>query len=344
MKNVKIVEKFKYLIFISAAILLAGIIFAIVSFATGGNGLNLGIDFTGGATIEIDADSEITQADKDAVLKMLNDGGFKVNGEIQSSPATDGGMTYEIRLSYVYEGKRVDNQEVFMEHVQGDLSDDSNNGICGEIQTYFGDRLEDGAVKAHAVGETASNALISSAILATVVAIVVMLIYIIIRFTFTSALAAVCALAHDVIMMVALTAIFGVTVNSTFIAAIITIIGYSINASIVIFDRVREERKIADSTGRTIEEIANYSIASTFRVNALSTLTTFIMVFFLVILSVSTISEFILPIIFGLVSGLFSANVVAPSLWVKFRKIADKVEAKRKEKKGGYVGATKQDA
>ena len=315
-ENVKIVEKFKYFICVSLAVILAGLVFMIV------RGMNFGVDFAGGARIEIETDTSVTI---ETVTKAVNEsieGEYTLSGAVQASPS-DGYVTYEATLKYP---SNVDESK-FVEAIQGELAQ--------KIADKLG--IDVSKVNAYTVGATASQSLIRSAIIALSVAIVVMLIYIVIRFTLSSALASVCALIHDVLIMIALTTIFHVPVNSTFIAAVITIVGYSINATIIIFDRIREERKSIANEELSDVEIANSSIVKTMGRTILTTLTTLIMVVMLAIFSVSTIREFIIPIIFGLIAGTYSSVVLASGFWVLFRKLGRKIQEKRAQKKS-YSG------
>ncbi len=341
-KYAKIVEKFKFVLIIALAVILAGLVFGIVRVSTGDTFLNFGIDFTGGATIEITSDEQISQDNQKKIVEFIEKDGYRVNGDVQETNATEG-YIYELRLSYERNGKTITDEKAFLTEI---FESGNDQDLCGRVYTYATEdltlSLEENSVRAFAVGQTASNSLVRAAVLATIVAIIVMLIYTVIRFTFSSALAAVCALAHDVLIMIALMSIFNVTINSTFIAAVITIIGYSINATIVIFDRVRAELKLSTSAEKSDKEIANKSVCSTLAVTILSTLTTLIMVVFLAIFSVTTIQEFILPIIFGLVAGAISSTIIAPALWIQFRKLGKKIV--KKKKSSGYSGAVKQDS
>lgn len=348
-ENVKIVEKFKIFIAVSLAIVLIGLGFIIFG------GMNVGVDFRGGAKIEIEfigsfaKDGEAAELIKDKLTEIIEtDNDYKISGKIQDSPSGEG-STYEITLRYYHEHELTQDEEKdFITYIQGSedgtsLSDD----IVEKLNTYFGENeylksldasVEAENVKAYTVGKTASDGLVRSAVIALAVAIVVMLAYIVIRFTFASALAAVCALIHDVLIMIAFTAIFSVPVNSTFIAAVITIVGYSINATIIIFDRVREERKSISNKEMSDEFVANKSIAATLGRTILTTLTTLVMVVALAIFSVSAIQEFIIPIIFGLIAGTYSSVFLASGFWVMFRKLGKKI-ADKKAKKGSYKGA-----
>ena len=340
-KQFKIVEKFKIFLAISLVIILAGVVMLFVK------GMNVGIDFSGGAKLEIQlssfaGDSDARDIIDGEVSKFLQESGLKKVGAVQTSPS-EGGVTYEYRLSYYHNGdlKTAEQEQEFMAFIQGDLYDDTNNGLCGELQTKLdelfktnetlvakGAVLDENAVTAHTVGATASGSLLRNACIALLVAVVIMLIYIVIRFTLSSALASICALVHDVLIMIALTVIFQIPVNSTFIAAIITIVGYSINATIVVFDRIREESKQESNKDKTDAEIANYSIVKTLGRSILTTLTTLVMVVFLAIFSVSTIKEFIIPIIFGLIAGAYSSVFLASSFWTIFRKVGKKSKKK----------------
>ncbi len=339
-KNFKLVEKFKYLVIISLVVILAGAAMMIFK------GINIGIDFTGGTKLEVDLGSFANEGDnkqiiEDKILQVIADNQCEVTGAVQVSTANDGGATFEIRLSY-YHGKKLTTKEEETEFIGFVQGNEGEEGLCqiiqAELETLFeenqtlknaGAYIDDDSVYAYTVGATASSSLLKSAILALLVAIVVMLIYIVIRFTFSSALAAVVALVHDVLIMIALTTLFQVEVNSTFIAAVITIVGYSINATIIIFDRVREMTKSTAHADSTDAEIANQAIKETLVRTILTTITTLVMVVALAVLSVSTIQEFIFPIIFGLLAGTFSSIILAPSFWVIFRKIGKNVKAKK---------------
>ncbi len=341
-KDFKVVQRFPILIAISAVVILAGLLVMIFS------GLNIGIDYEGGAKVEIELagdyseNAEFRNGFEDKFTAFINDNGYEVADKMQVSPLSEGGATYEFRLSYELNGKKVgkseEEQTAFIQSLNGAADDASDEGFKGvleaEVQKYLeekgmGAEYEEGCVKIAVIGASSSQSLLNATFLAIALALVAILVYIMIRFTVSSGLAAICGLTHDVLIMIALTAIFQIPVNTTFIAAVITIIGYSINASIVIFDKVRECRKSTAFAYASDEEIANYAIKHSFVKIALSIITTLIMVVALVLFSVSTIQEFILPIIFGLIAGTFSALCLSPSIWVKFRKIGAKMKKKK---------------
>ena len=357
-KEFHLVEKFKIFIVVALAVVLVGAGFMIANLIGGKNVMNFGIDFTGGAVIDIDLyDFARNEENKKIIEKAVTDvitsekNGCKIEGAMTTSDSSDGGATYEFRLAYYQNGKTLTTEEEgreFVRFVKEDLSEEITETLTAlfeenETLRNAGAVLSDSepggneAVTAFSVSASAATTLISKALIALLVAIVLMLVYIVIRFTASSALAAVCALVHDVLIMIALTTVFNIPVNSTFIAAVITIVGYSINATIIIFDRIREELKTSSAKDKTDIEIANLAIKDTLNRTILTTVTTLVMVVVLAFFSVSTISEFIVPIIFGLLAGAFSSVLLAPAIWVFFRKIGSAWKAKR-EAKNGYIG------
>ncbi|MDE5593417.1 MAG: protein translocase subunit SecF, partial [Clostridiales bacterium] len=171
------------------------------------------------------------------------------------------------------------------------------------------------------VGATVSTELLFTAILAVSLALIFMLCYIGLRFQLSSGLACIIALFHDVLIMFAAMAIFHVEINSTFIAALITILGYSINNSIIIFDRVRENMRSVFAKNMTPEAVANKSIKDTLLRSINTTITTLIMIAMVAIIGVSDIRIFAFPIIIGLLAGTYSSVCIAPSLWALFQRV-----------------------
>ncbi|MDE6028928.1 MAG: protein translocase subunit SecF [Clostridiales bacterium] len=200
------------------------------------------------------------------------------------------------------------------------------------------------------VGATVSTELLFTAILAVSLALIFMLCYIGIRFQLSSGLACIIALFHDLLIMFAAMAIFHVEINSTFIAALITILGYSINNSIIIFDRVRENMRSVYAKNMTPEGIANKSIKDTLLRSINTTITTLIMIAMVAIIGVSDIRIFAIPIIIGLLAGTYSSICIAPSLWALFQRVGknranfnlppvEKKDKKQKQAKQSKTGA-----
>lgn len=177
------------------------------------------------------------------------------------------------------------------------------------------------------VGATVSTELLFTAIIAVVLALMFMLSYIGIRFQISSGLACIIALFHDILIMFAFMAICHIEINSTFIAALITILGYSINNSIIIFDRVRENMRSLNAKRMTPEAVANKSVKDTLLRSINTTITTLIMILMVAIIGVSDIRIFAFPIIIGLISGTFSSICIAPSLWALFQRVSAKNRA-----------------
>ena len=173
------------------------------------------------------------------------------------------------------------------------------------------------------VSAEVSDNLKKSAFLATFAAVVLMLIYIAFRFQVSSAFAAVVCLLHDVIMMLLAYLVFQIPVSSTIIAAMLTIVGYSINATIVIFDRVRENVR-ANPDPKKFSENVDGGIKSTIWRSLNTTITTLLTIGMVYILGVTSIKEFALPLIVGIVSGAYSSICLAGPLWNAFKKVGKK--------------------
>lgn len=172
---------------------------------------------------------------------------------------------------------------------------------------------------------TVSTEILKSAILAISVALLCMLIYIVIRFELLSGIAAVVALVHDLLIMFCGMVIFHIEVNANFIAGIITILGYSINNTIIIFDRVRENMKLLGGkrlNGKLVKPayIANLSVQETIMRSINTTLTTLVTISMVAIIGVPSIRIFALPIIFGLLAGTYSSIFIAPTIWAMLMK------------------------
>ncbi len=183
-------------------------------------------------------------------------------------------------------------------------------------------------IKTDQVSASTSSRLIGDTFKAVVLAIILMLAYISIRFDFKSGVCAVVALAHDVILMFGFYSLFQLTINTSFVAAVLTIIGYSINATIIVFDRVRENMRTMKKT--TFDEKANAAIRSSYTRTLFSSLTTLFTIGALYVLGVSSIREFALPIIVGIVCGAYSSLFVAPTLWGLWKESSAKDAKKSK--------------
>lgn len=173
------------------------------------------------------------------------------------------------------------------------------------------------------VGATVSVELIFNAVLAVVLALIFMLVYIGFRFQLSSGIACILALLHDVLIMFLFMAICHVEINSTFIAALITILGYSINNSIIVFDRVRENMQSIYVKTKTPEDVADKSVKETLLRSINTTITTVIMILMVAIIGVTDIRIFAFPILVGLLAGTYSSIFIAPSLWALFQRVGN---------------------
>ena len=270
------IKKYKLWFSISIVIILIGIVMFFY------RGLNIGIDFIGGTTISIDIGKEYEKADvdkiikkysKDAVLKKVNDTGLEIRSK-------------EFPTEKVKE-------------------------FFDELKGLYG--LEDSALLSqNELGESVGKELTSRALVALIIATLCMLIYIIIRFELLFGIAAIVALVHDVLITLSAYAIFFVPINSPFIAAILTIVGYSINDTIVIFDRIRENKKL--HSGKSPEYIANKSLEQSY-VRCINTSLTTIVIILAVYIFVPSVREFSFPIFIGMIAGTYSSLFIATPTW-----------------------------
>lgn len=168
----------------------------------------------------------------------------------------------------------------------------------------------------------------------TLLAILFILIYIIFRFDFKSGVMAIFALVINVLVMAAVYAITNIAINTTFIAAMLTVVGYSINNTIVIFDRIRENKR-QRKRNESISEMTNRSIRETMGRTINSTITTLITIVLIYILGVSTIKQFALPLIIGIIAGAYTSIFVASTFWASWQEAAAEAKAAAAAEKKG---------
>ncbi|MBR1874559.1 MAG: protein translocase subunit SecF, partial [Eubacterium sp.] len=225
------------------------------------------------------------------------------------------------------------------------LTEDQSAKVRSELAKKF-NTTED-KVESETISASVSNEMQMDAIIATLIAVACMLLYIWIRFRhIATAGAAVLALCHDVLVVFTVYVLFGqfIQVGSTFIAVMLTIVGYSINDTIVVFDRIRENRNKANSRD-DLKEIINRSITETLSRSINTSITTFIMVFMLAVLGVSSVRQFAIPLIVGLLAGTYSSICVASPLWYLFsgrgKAAVKKTETYSKSNKKGVEGGSR---
>lgn len=294
-KTIDFIGNWKKYVLISGAVVVICIGGLIVNGAARGTLLNYSLDFIGGTStsVSVDEQTEITDELKEGVLaEVKNITGL--NGEVSTSD-DKGVKKITVRTTA--------------------LTEDQANEVRTGLADKFG--VEQGQVESETISASVSDEMKTDAVVATLIAIVCMLIYIWIRFrNIKTGASAVIALIHDVIVVftVYVVASSVIQVGSTFIACILTIVGYSINDTIVVFDRIRENRKTASS--RTdLAEVINKSITETLSRSINTSVTTFIMIFMLALLGVSSVRQFAIPLIVGVIAGCYSSICVASPLW-----------------------------
>lgn len=277
----------KQCLMISAGIMVLALLLSLF-----GMGINVGIDFSGGMSMQYTMGEAVTQSD---IEGMLNGIGLK---DYAVSVQGTGKDSINIRIKAIDEDGVQGVQASITEALQAKYP---NAAIYGDVNY---------------VGPVAGATLLRNAFLSVLIAALCMLIYIAIRFDFNSGAAAVLGLVHDVLIMLSFMVILRsfVQMNSSFIAAMLTIVGYSINNTIIIFDRIRENaRKMPSSTPRV--DVVNRSIKECLGRTINTTLTTLVTIVCLYIFGVSSIREFALPIIVGIISGVYSANMINGYVW-----------------------------
>lgn len=270
----------KRLLLIAAVFIIAGILGMVI------RGFNFGIDFVGGTIAQF----EMHRTFETAEIKAVTD---KYDKDIIISAAGDGNTQVIIKSTINFD-----------ESVKAE--------IIADFCEAFGITDED-VLSFDIVSPTIGKELRSQALKASAITIICVLLYITVRIEFVSALSSIIALLHDVLIMVGFYAIFHLQVNSSFIAAVLTILGYSINSSIVVFDRIKDEtRKHSRSD---IVGIVDDSLAKSAKRTVYTTLTTMLAVISLYVFGVTSIREFTLPMIVGFAAGAYSSLFVAPSVW-----------------------------
>ncbi len=291
----KIVENAKIYFLVPLVIVLIGAIFMFAC-----SGFVQDVDFAGGMTMYVDMGKEVklddvakTVAAADASIKspkVLNSDDNVII--IQTTP------------------------------IERDVRDKIIDALCKEYS------IERTAIlQVEDVTATMGAELRSQALKAALIACVLMLLYITIRFEFFTGISAVICLLHDVLIMLSFYAIFRIPMNANFIAAMLTIIGYSINNTIVVFDRIRENQGKA---ARDLKSLVNTSISQTLKRSIYTTLTTIIPVILLYVLGVDSIKDFALPLMVGLLAGTYSSIFLAGSTWVGFKSLNKKKKLAKK--------------
>ncbi len=279
---------------ISLAVIVAGFVVMGVSKAKTGDALNYSLEFKGGTQTTVVFNEKIT-------LETANE---KIVPGIENITGSS------VQIQTVQ-----DSDEVIFK--TSTLTVEQREAINRMLMEDWG--IEESKITSETISSTISNEMKSDTIIAVVVAIVCMLIYIRIRFKdLRFGVSSIIALLHDVLVVLAFYAAAKVSVSNTFVACMLTIVGYSINATIVIFDRIRENMAVMSSKD-DLKDVVNRSITQTMSRSIFTSLTTFIMVAVLYIMGVTSIRDFALPLMVGIVCGTYSSICLAGGMWYLFR-------------------------
>lgn len=292
-KQFKFVNKFK--LFLGLAILLV----AIGAISLGFKKMNLSVDFKGGTSITLKSESAL---DLNTVTNELKD----LKYEINTSEVNDDGSIYI----------RITNQ----------LEQDEILSLQDKFESEY-----NASSDIDVVSTMVKRELIKNAVISLILAAIAIIIYISIRFRFDYAVGAIIALLHDVFLIFATFSLFGIEVSTIFVAAILTIIGYSINDTIVVFDRIREnENKEKSKNKEELEVIVDKSLNQVIKRSIITSVTTIITVICLIVFGSHEIMEFNIALLVGLVAGTYSSLFIASQIWYM---IASKMIGKPKKKK-----------
>lgn len=279
----------KYFYIIAAVVIIIGVSSGVI------RGFNWGIDFTGGTMIQIDMEQVVTLEEVQDVLRA-----------------------HDLDASIVHAGEG--NQEVIIRTTQA-LDTIQRQSILGDIFTAFAID-ESNVLAVEQFSPSVGTLLKTNAIRAILIAAACMLVYIIIRFEWKFGLAAVAALIHDVLIMVAFYGLFQIPINNPFIAAVLIVVGYSINDTIVVFDRIRENRRIFKKN--RIEDLIDKSINQTIVRSLMTSITTVIAIVPLLILGGGSIREFVLPLMIGILAGAVSSITVASPVYYQLDRLVNR--------------------
>ena len=307
-KGVDFLSKKAVFMIISLICIISGFVFMGVNSSKTGDILNYSLEFKGGTSTNVTFNEDMSLADIDGkVVPVIEEA---IGGGAVQSQKVQGSNEVIFKTSTLDVSKR--------EAMQTALVDN------------FG--VDPDKITAESISSTISNEMRSDAIVAVIVATICMLIYIWFRFKdIRFAASSVLALCHDVLVVLAFYAAARISVGSTFIACMLTIVGYSINATIVIFDRIRENLAIM-SKKEALSDLVNRCINQTLSRSIFTSFTTFVMVAALYVFGVTSIKEFALPLMVGILVGTYSSVCLTGALWYIFRTKIVKKEAKKESK------------
>ncbi len=300
-KEKKFSKTFKGAAIFSAVVIIAGIVFLFVNKGiTGrGNALNFSLEFSGGTstTVTFNEQYDLARAESE-IIPVLEEATEIAPGSAQIQIIDNS------------------NQIVFK---TATLDNSKREALANALKENF--NIADGAIETDTISNTISNETQRDAVLAVIIASILMLIYIAFRFSDVRfGVSAVIALIHDVMFVFFAYSVAYLSVGGTFIACMLTIVGYSINSTIIIFDRIRENLHVMNIKRDGYDKIVDRSISQTLWRNVYTNLTTFVMVLMLYILGVASLKEFTLALMVGIVAGTYSSICITGPLWLTLRK------------------------
>ena len=313
-KTIAFVSKKAVFFTISIVAILSGFVMMGINKAQMGETLNYSLDFIGGTstTLTLNEDMSIEEID-DQIVPYIE----KITGD-----------------GNVQTTKVAGSNDIIIK--TRTLDKDEREEFANVMTEQFG--VNEDSITAETISATVSSEMQRDAIVSVIVSAFFMLLYIWFRFKdIRFGASSVAALLHDVLVVLAFYAIAKIPVGNTFIACMLTIVGYSINATIVIFDRIREN--LGEMRKEEIDEVVNRSITQTLSRSIFTSLTTFFMVFTLAIFGVSSIREFALPLMAGIICGAYSSVCITGSLWLVLRKKLGKKDKNAKNVKNGKKAA-----
>jgi len=291
---------------------LASILFIVVGLSVGlftERGFNYGIDFTGGTMIQLDMGRQVEEADVHEVMER-----------------------HGVSVGVVFAG--ANNEQVIIRTIT-DLDSEARVAILNDMESTFGIIALPGEalLAMDLFGPAVSMELRNNAVWAVLIASLGILIYIIIRFEWKSGVSTLVGIGHDVLFVLAFYAIFNITINNPFIAGMLTVVGYSMNDSVVIFDRLREN--LGFMRKNKTEEIIDMSVNQTLSRSIMTSVTTLCVMAPLMFMTTPAISEFILPLMVGVIVGTFSSIGICSPVYFELTRITGGPKYKAKKSKKG---------
>ena len=305
-RQLSFVKNLRWSMLLSLVLILPGLA-GLVSLAFGAELFNFDVDFVGGTVIEYSFEQEITESDTDRISEIAAEH-FGI-----APPAVQRGSE---------EGFATPTRATI--RIRAVVTEEQQSAFRDAMRTEFADwgvrDSEDPALniapEINQVGSSVGRDLRQAAIMSAVVALLLVLLYITVRFEFKMGLTTIAVMVHDVLAMLSVYVILQIPVNMTFIAAVLTILGYTINSNIIIFDRVRETRRIEKKSNRA--QIVDKATFETLPRTINTTLTTLLPIVFLIVLGVTSVQNFAIPLFGGILIGAYSSIFLSGPLWSLF--------------------------